>query len=89
MSTNKEIKIAIIVAILMVFICFLIFMYQKNSTNPETIDIKIYKSHAVEGKEDEHVYRECSLSTEDAIKINKEFIKAYNLKDSSKSSTLG
>ena len=48
MQTNKELKIAIIVGVIMVTICILAFLYIKsertaNNNNLNQIDIKVYK----------------------------------------------
>ena len=77
---SKEIKIAGIVGIIMIIICFIIVMVQSNKKQ-ENIDLKVYKLTAVEGTEDKHVYKQCSLSTEDAIKINKEYKRSKALRN--------
>ncbi len=77
---SKEIKIAGCVGIAMVLICLIIVMVQNNHKQ-EDINIKVYKLTAVEGEEDKHVYKQCSLSTEDAIKINKEYKRSKALRN--------
>lgn len=82
MVENKEVKIAIIVGIVMLTICLLTFIFYKSSTSkPGTIDIKVYKLYDKEGTEDEHEYRECTLTTDDIVAINTEYRKASRLSE--------
>lgn len=87
MVENKEVKIAVIVGIIMITICLLVFIFYKSGNNKvktNTIDIRIFKLYDKEGTENEHEYRECSVSTDDRITINTEYRKAIKLSDSNK-----
>lgn len=85
MVENKEVKIAIVVGIIMITICLLAFIFYKSGeSKTNTIDIKIFKLYDKEGTEDEHEYRECSLTTDERITINSEYRKASKLSDSKK-----
>ena len=77
---NKELKVALGVGIAMIVICLVIVMVQSNNKQ-EDINLKVYKLTAVEGQEDKHVYRQCSVSTEDLLKINKEYKRSKALRD--------
>ena len=84
MQTNKELKIAIIVGIIMVTICILAFLYVKSERTSyankyNQIDIQVYKVN-----EEAKTYVPCHISTETLIQINSEFNRAYRLKDSSR-----
>jgi hypothetical protein len=84
MQTNKELKVAIIVGVIMVTICILAFIYVKsertaNTNNLNQIDIKVYKVN-----EEEKSYVPCHITTDNLIQINSEFNKAYRLKETSR-----
>lgn len=84
MQTNKELKIAIIVGIIMVTICILAFLYVKSERNANTnkynqIDIQVYKVN-----EEAKTYVQCHITTDTLIQINSEFNSAYRLKESSR-----
>ena len=81
MNTKKEIIIAIVVAILMIAICLIIYLVNTNK-NVSAPNVKVYKLYEVEGSEDEHVYKECRISTEDQLTLKKEFKRATKLADS-------
>lgn len=84
MQTNKELKIAIIVGVIMVTICILAFLYIKsernaNNNNLNQIDIKVYKVN-----EEAKTYVPCHITTDTLIQINSEFNRAYRLTESSR-----
>lgn len=84
MQTNKELKIAIIVGVIMVTICALAFIYVKserkaNTNNLNQIDIQVYKVN-----EESKSYVPCHITTDTLIQINSEFNRAYRLKESSR-----
>lgn len=85
MVENKEVKIAIIVAIIMITVCLLAFIFSKSSkvTN-EILDIKVYKLFDKEGTEDEHEYRECNITLDDIKSIQVEYRNIMKLSDSRK-----
>ncbi len=80
MQTNKEIKIAIIVGVIMITACILAFIYFKSGDNNiNQIDIKVYKVN-----EEEKVYEQCQISTDTLIQINNEYKRISRLTDSSR-----
>ena len=83
-STNIEIKIAIVIAIIMATVILVAIIFTKEETATNTIDLHIYKLYEVEGSNDQHVYRECNITTDDVIKLYGEYRKIKNLPDSYK-----
>ena len=81
MENNKEIKIAIIVALIMITCCIIAFIFYKAATKTEKIDVKVYKSHIIEGTENKTEYRECVISTDILLAINREYKRAMRLSD--------
>lgn len=80
MAENKEIKIALVVGIIMITICILTFIIvSSNKKEVGSLDVKVYRLYEKEGTENEHVYRECSIATEDLLTINREFKKIQKL----------
>lgn len=79
MQTNRELKIAIIVGIIMITLCLILFIFNKSDSNLETIDIHIYKAN-----QEEQVYEECTgtLSTDEIIVINSTVKSAHRLSES-------
>lgn len=78
---NKEVKIAIIVGVIMITICLVAFIINKNSNKVENINLEIYKSYQLDtGTE----YIRCNVTTDELIKINKEYKKAVKLKEETK-----
>lgn len=82
MQTNKELKIAITVGIIMITICLLAIIYVKsernaNINNLNHIDIKVYKAN-----DEKKSYEQCHITTDMLIQINNEFNKAYRLTES-------
>ena len=77
---GKELKIALGVGIAMILICLLVVLIQSNKAQDD-VKVNVYKLTAVEGEEDKHVYKACSISTEDALKINKEYKRIQALRD--------
>lgn len=78
---NKEVKIAIIVGVIMITICLVAFIINKNSNKVENINLEIYKSYQLDtGTE----YIRCNVTTDELIKINKEYKKAVKLKEENK-----
>jgi hypothetical protein len=76
MQTNRELKIAIIVGIIMITLCLVLFISNKSESNLETIDIHIYKANQAE-----QLYEECSgtITTDELIVINSAVKSAYRL----------
>ena len=56
MKTKKEVTIAIIVAILMIIICFVIYLANTNTQKETELNIKAYKLYEVESSENDHAY---------------------------------
>lgn len=84
MEENKEVKIAIVVGALMLTICLIVFIvHSSNNRRNNDIDIKIYKHYDTTGV-NQGEYRECMISTEDALDIYTEFNKAKLLGDTDK-----
>ncbi|MBQ4030978.1 MAG: hypothetical protein II625_04415 [Bacilli bacterium] len=84
METNREVKIAIIVGLIMVTACIVAFIIAKNKNNPNvTLDVHIYK-HVVTGEDGSGKYFECSIPTDSLLDINNDFKRIMNLKDSNK-----
>lgn len=83
-NANLEIKIAIIVAIIMATVILIAVIFTKQETATNTVDLHVYKLYSVEGSEDEHVYRECNITTDDVIKLYAEYRKIKKLPDSYK-----
>ena len=83
MKNNKEIKIAIIVAMIMITVCFIIIISNNASKNSRQTanEIKIYK-HYDDGTTKE--YHECKATTDDLAIINEEFRKIMLLDDEDK-----
>ena len=83
MTNNREIKIAVVVAAIMLTVCFVIVVSNVSSKNSaqETSEIKVYK-HYDDGETKE--YRECKITTDDLIEINSEFSNIMLLDDSYK-----
>lgn len=81
MENNKEVKIAIIVGAIMLTICLLVFIFNRAEKQEVTnLDIKVYKLYELgDDSEEKYEYRECKVSTEDLVNINKEFKKIYNI----------
>ena len=84
MQTNKELKIAIMVGVIMITICALAFIYVKsertsNTNNLNQIDIQLYKVN-----EETKSYIQCHINTDTLIQVNSEFNKAYRLTESSR-----
>lgn len=78
---NKEVKVAIIVGIIMITICLVAYLINKNSNKVENINIEVYKSYQLDtGTE----YIRCNITTDELIKINKEYKKAIKLKEENK-----
>ena len=77
---NREIKIALGVGILMLAICLIIVLVQNKKEEEKNIKVEVYKLKAAEADE-QRTYTACSISTEDAIKVNKEFKRALALRD--------
>ena len=73
---NREIKIALGVGIIMLGICLVIVLIQNRKEEEKNIVVNAYKLN-----ENENGYVSCSISTEDAIKVNKEFKRALALRD--------
>lgn len=81
MNTNKEVKIAISAGIIMITICLLIFIFFKSETKVENLDLKVYKLYEKQNDNTKHEYRECKITTDDLIKISKEYKRVKGLSD--------
>lgn len=75
MKDNGEVKIAIAIGIVVLLICFIIYVVNNNQLKTENIDIKVYKLFTSEEDETKHYYGECILPDDDLAAINKEFYK--------------
>lgn len=86
MQNNKEVKIAIAVAIIMITFCLIVFLFNKADKQEVTnLDLKVYKLYELDDdSEEEYEYRQCSISTEDLITINKEAKRIFNLDEDKK-----
>lgn len=74
MQTNKELKIAIIVGIVMITICALVIIFYKADRKNNEINIQVYKVN-----EQEKTYEKCSVPTELLVQINSEYRRASRL----------
>ena len=84
METNREIKVAIIIGLIMITGCIVAFIISKNNNNPEiTLDLKIYK-HLGDTDNNTGKYYECIIATDELQSINNDFKRIMNLKDGSK-----
>ena len=84
METNREVKIAIIVGLIMITGCIIAFIVAKNKNNPNiTMDLHVYKHIELEDGTNGKYY-ECSIPTDTLVKINNEFKRVMNLKDANK-----
>jgi hypothetical protein len=84
METNREVKIAIIVGLIMITGCIVAFIISRNNNNPEiTLDLHIYK-HLGDTDKNTGRYYECIIATDELPKINNDFKRIMNLKDGSK-----
>ena len=77
MKDNKEIKIAAVVAALMIIICVGIILI--NKTNNKEIDLQVYKNVEMNGKRG---YIPCEVPDTILMEINDEFNKAKKLSTS-------
>ncbi len=84
MKANNEIKIAIVVGIIMITVILIAVIYSKQEAATNSIDLKIVKLYEVEGSPDQHIYRECHATTDDVIKLYKEYRKIQYLKNEDK-----
>lgn len=84
MKTNNEIKIAIAVGVIMITAILIAIIYSKQEAATNSIDLKILKLYEVEGSKDQHVYRECHVTTDDVINLYKEYRKIEKLTNSNK-----
>jgi len=76
MQTNKELKIAAIVGIIMITICIVtIIFYKADKTNNE-INIQVYKVN-----QEEKTYEQCNVPTDTIIQINSEYRRASRLSE--------
>ena len=84
MNTNREIKIAIAVGLIMITGCIVAFIIARNNNNPNvTLDIHIYK-HIGDTNNNSGKYYECAIESDKLPRINNEFKRIHNLKDSNK-----
>lgn len=82
MKIKREVFIAIVVGCIMIITCVLVIAGQRNVSKP--VSIKVYKLYETtnEQKETSYYYSECSLNTDDLLKIKKEFKRSLALNDS-------
>ncbi len=82
METNKEVKIAIIVGMIMITICLVFFIMKKESTKTENLNLRVYKLYELSGdSEKKYEYRECSIDTDTLISLTSGYRKAFKLTD--------
>ena len=79
MQTNKELKIALIVGMIMITICAVVFIFYKSDSNSNEIDIKVYKVN-----EEEKVYEPCVVPQEKAMQIFAEYKSATRLSENNR-----
>lgn len=79
MQTNKELKIALIVGIIMITICLLVFIFTKSSSDNNEIDIQVYKVN-----EEAKTYELCNVPQDKLIQINGEYRTASRLSENSR-----
>lgn len=79
MKVKKEIAIAIVVGCIMLLVCVIVIVSQKNIDKP--VDLKVYKLYEKEAEGEVGYYSECSIDTEDILKVKKEFNRMNALKD--------
>jgi len=84
-NTNREVKIALIVGIIMITLCAIAIIAKNASKKAaEELDIHIYR-HVITNKADNSgIYYECNVPTDKKSIVNVEFKKVMNLKDSAK-----
>ncbi len=84
-NTNREVKIAIIVGIIMISLCA-IAIIAKNARKQEAVnlDIRVFKHVVTNSTDKTGVYYECNVPTDKLSIINLEFKKIMNLNDSDK-----
>lgn len=80
MKIKKEISIAIVIGCIMLLICVIAIVAQKNIDKP--VNIKVYKLHETGVEGEVGYYSECSIDTENILKIKKEFNRLNALNDS-------
>ena len=76
MQTNKELKIAAIVGIIMITICVVVIIFYKSDKKYNEINIQVYKVN-----QEEKIYEECNVSTDSIIQINSEYLRASKLSE--------
>lgn len=82
MSTNKEVKIALIIGMIMITLCAIILISNNSSKKTKVnTDIKVYK-HIDDGTTKGFI--ECYTNTDDIIFINNEYKKTNSLNDNDK-----
>lgn len=79
MKTKKEITIAVVVGCIMLLTCVIVFVSQRNNETP--VNIKVYKLYESGVEGEVGYYSECSIDTEDLLKVKKEFNRMNALKD--------
>lgn len=80
METNREIKIAIIVGIIMLTVCLVVFIFSKSDVEVEDMNLQVYKLYEKEdGSGNE--YRQCHIPTDELVSIYNQYKRAVNLKE--------
>ncbi len=84
-DTNREVKIAIIVGLIMITLCAIAIIAKKiNNQKVEDLNIHVYRHVITNQATNSGVYYECNVPTDKKSLINLEFKKVMNLKDSDK-----
>ena len=85
MKKNNEIKWAVAIGVVMITICVIAFMVaNRDKKEVENLDIQIYKLQKNGDDIKNYTYKECKLSTEDLVTVNREFNRIYKLEDKDK-----
>ena len=80
MKSNIEVKIAIVVAAIMITFCLVIFIVKKaEEPNYNNVELHVYKIN-----EEDNKYYECSIVTDDIQNMYKDFENILSLPDSRK-----
>ena len=79
MQTNKEIKIAAIVGIIMITICIVAIIFYKADKKQNIIDIQVYKVN-----QEAKTYEPCSIPEDLKIQINSEYKTASKLSENNR-----
>ena len=81
-NIKKQLIIAGIVSFIIIAIC-IGFIIQEKSKESKVIDLKVYKYYGDVENPDEGYYKECFISTEEQLKINRQVKKVSKIKNKS------